>query len=210
MFALERPPHLSFAALDDVKSPRIRALYDYWKSKCNDVVPPPRSAIEPAEIRPLLPYLLLTELTGQTGSPAGNEPLRIAYRLVGTQVVRWHGEDFTGRDHDTVKSLAESGIEESYRQASATKAPVFGRTAIDAGDQSWITFEYAVFPLSDNGKTVNKCLAIECIGPSEATEAEGDIGATSVGDAPAQRPLAAPAEKTESGKTGQHQRQRGR
>jgi hypothetical protein len=206
MYALERPPHLSFAALDDVKSPRIRALYDYWKSKCNDVVPPPRSAIEPAEIRPLLPYLMLTELS----EPTEGEPLRIAYRLVGTQVVRWHGEDFTGRDHDTVKSLAGSGMEEPYRQASATKAPVFGRTAIDAGDQSWITFEYAVFPLSDNGKTVNKCLAIECIGPLEATEGETDAGATSVGDPPAQRPLAAPAKKTESGKTGQHQRQRSR
>jgi len=203
MYALQRPPHLSFATLDDVQSPRIRRLYEYWKSKCNDVVPPPRSAIEPAEIRPLLPYLLLSELSA--------DPLRIiyrlVYRLVGTQVVRWHGEDFTGRDHDTVKSLAESGMEESYRQASATKAPVFGRTAIDAGDQSWITFEYAVFPLSDNGKTVNKCLVIECIGPLEA---ETDVGATSVGDAPVQRPLAAPAEKTESGKTGQHQRQRGR
>jgi hypothetical protein len=162
------------------------------------VVPPPRSAIEPAEIRPLLPYLLLTELTGPTEGPVEGEPSRIAYRLVGTQVVRWHGEDFTGRDHDAVKSLAGSGMEESYRQAAATKAPVFGRTAIDAGDQSWITFEYAVFPLSDNGKTVNKCLAIECIGPLEATEGKTDAGAMSVGDAPVQRPLAAPAEKTES------------
>ena len=87
MYALERPPHLSSAALDDVKSPRIRALHDYWRSKCNDVVPPPRSAIEPAEIRPLLPYLLLTELTAA--------PFAIVYRLVGTAVVRWHGEDLS-------------------------------------------------------------------------------------------------------------------
>ena len=164
MYALERPPHFSSAALDDVKSPRIRALHDYWKSKCNDVVPPPRSAIEPAEIRPLLPFLLLTEVT----DPAEGRLLRISYRLVGTQVVRWHGEDFTGRDHDAVKSLAESGIEDSYRQACINKVPVFGSSAIDAGDQSWITFEYAVFPLSDNGKTVNKCLAIECTGPLES------------------------------------------
>jgi hypothetical protein len=203
MYALERPPHLSSAALDDVKSTRIRALFDYWKSKCNDVVPPPRSAIEPAEIRPLLPYLLLAEVS----DPTGGSPLRIAYRLVGTQVVRWHGEDFTGRDHGAVASLAGSGIDESYRQACATKAPVFGRTAIDAGDQSWITFEYAVFPLSDNGKTVNKCLAIECVGPSEATDAD----AASVGGAlPGHRPLAAPADKAKSGKPRQHQRQRSR
>jgi hypothetical protein len=152
MFALERPPHQRSAALDDVESPRIRELHDYWKSKCNDVVPPPRSAIEPAEIRPLLPYLLLTELC--------TEPFRIAYRLVGTQVVRWHGEDFTGREHGAVKSLAESGMEQSYRQACATRAPVFGRSAIDAGDQSWILFEYGIFPLSDSGEIVNKGLTI--------------------------------------------------
>jgi len=205
MYALERPPHQSSADLDDVKSPRIRVLHDYWKSKCNDVAPPPRSAIEPAEIRALLPYLLLTELSA--------EPFAIAYRLVGTAVVRWHGEDFTGRDHGAVASLAESGIEDAYRQAVATKAPVFGRTALYAGDRSWIGFEYAVFPLSDNGKTVNKCLAIECIGPSETTDGPTDrivdAAAPSVSEG-VHRPLAAPAEKAESGKAGQHQRQRGR
>jgi hypothetical protein len=202
MYALERPPHFSSAALDDVRSPRIRALHDYWQSKCNDVVPPPRSAIEPAEIRPLLPYLLLADLSV--------DPFAIVYRLVGTAVVRWHGEDFTGRDHGAVASLAESGIEVAYRQAVATRAPVFGRTALYAGDQSWIGFEYAVFPLSDNGKTVNKCLAIECIGPSHAADAEAtEAQATSVGERTGS-PLAAPAEKTESGKAGQHQRQRGR
>jgi hypothetical protein len=208
MYALERPPHLSTAALDDVKSPRIRALHDYWKSKCNDVVPPPRSAIEPAEIRPLLPYLLLTELSA--------EPFAIAYRLVGTAVVRWHGEDFTGRDHGAVPSLAGSGIEDAYRRAVATRAPVFGRTALYAGDRSWIGFEYAVLPLSDNGTTVNKCLAIECIGPSDATDADDgpkdrlvDAAEPSVGER-VHRPSAAPAEKTDSGKARQHQRQRSR
>ena len=196
MYALERPPHHSSAALDDVKSPRIRELHDYWKSKCNDIVPPPRSAIEPAEIRTLLPYLLLAEL--------GAEPLRISYRLVGTAVVRWHGEDFTGREHDGVASLAESGVEDSYRAVLQTKAPVFGRSALYAGDQSWIAFDYAVFPLSDDGKTVNKCLVIECIGPSDASDAR------SLGDGAARRPLAAPAEHAETGEPGQHQRQRGR
>lgn len=159
MYALERPPHHSSAALEDVHAPHIRLLYEYWKSKCNDVVPPPRSAIEPAEIRPLLPYLILAELTP--------EPLRISYRLVGTAVVRAHGDDFTGREHRAVASLADSGIDESYRRAFATRAPVFGRTGLYAGDQSWIAFDYGIFPLSDDGITVNKCLAIQCTGAAE-------------------------------------------
>lgn len=159
MYELERPPHLSSAALDDVQSPRIRQLHDYWRSKCSASAPPPRSAIEPADIRPLLPYLILAELTPK--------PFRIRYRLVGTAVARRHGDDFTGRDHESVASLAESGIDESYRRVFMTGMPVFGRTALYAGDQSWIAFEYAIFPLSDDGVTVNKSLAIQCTGEPE-------------------------------------------
>jgi hypothetical protein len=204
MFALERPPHLSFAALDDVESPRIRQLHDYWKSKCNDVALPPRSAIEPAEIRALLPYLLLAEL-----SP---DPFRIFYRLVGTAVVRWHGQDFTGRDHSQVSSLAESGIDAAYQRVLTGAAPVFGRTALDAGDSSWIGFDYALFPLSDNGKTVNKCLAINCIGlEASDANAEGllrvpESAVPSTGRPRRHRSLAAPAENAESGESGQHER----
>jgi len=194
MYAFERPPHQSFAGLAEGTAPRIRALNDYWRSKCNDVVPPPRSAIEPMEMRSLLPYLLLAELT--------DDPFRIAYRLVGTAVVRLHGEDFTGRSHDAVASLADSGIEESYRQVLSSKAPVFGRTALYAGDQSWISFDYALFPLSDNGKTVNKCLAIECIAPAQDADAVPPRGRDT------HRPLAAPAESGETGAAAQHQRPR--
>lgn len=189
MYALERPPHFSSAVLDDVQSPRIRALRAYWQSKCSDVAPPPRSAIEPADIRALLPYLILAELEAA--------PFRITYRLVGTAVVRSHGEDFTGRDHGAVPSLAESGIDESYRRVLASAAPVFGRTALYAGEQSWIGFEYAVFPLSDNGKTVNKCLAIECVGP---------LDESSTGSAHPDHPFATPTEHAKSGETGQHER----
>ena len=159
MYALERPPHLSYAALDDVQSPRIHQLHAYWKAKCNDVALPPRSAIEPAEIRPLLPYLTLTELAP--------EPFRITYRLVGTAVVRWHADDFTGRDHGAVPSLADSGIDEAYRRVLTEAAPALGRTGLYAGDQSWIAFEYAIFPLSDDGVRINKCLAIQCTGEAE-------------------------------------------
>ena len=176
MYAFERPPHFSTAALEDVHAPQIRELHDYWKSKCNDVVPPPRSAIEPGEIRPLLPYLILAEL-----SPA---PFRIAYRLVGTAVVRAHGEDFTGRDHGTVASLADSGMDESYRRAVATRAPVFGRTGLYAGDRSWIGFEYAIFPLSDDGITVNKCLAIQWTGQPDSAGLVSDETRGADGPAP--------------------------
>jgi hypothetical protein len=154
MYVFERPPHRRYAALDDVRSSRIRLLHDYWQSRCSDVVPPPRSAIEPADIRALLPYLVLSELTP--------DPFRITYRLVGTAVVRAHGEDFTGRAHDQVASLLDSGIDDAYRGMLGAARPVYGETGLYIGDASWVAFEYALFPLSDDGVAVNKCLAIQC------------------------------------------------
>jgi hypothetical protein len=159
MYQFERPPHIAYAGLGDVRCTRIRRLHDYWRGKCRDDRPPPREAIEPGEIRPLLPHLILAEL--------GSDPFRIVYRLVGTAVAKSHKQDFTGRDHESVESLAGSGLDQAFRQAMVGRAPAFGRTALYAGDHSWLLFEYAVLPLSEDGVTVNKCLAIESTAEAE-------------------------------------------
>lgn len=161
MYEFERPPYLVYADPDDVKSPRIRQLHHYWRSKCDGSRLPARSSIEPGDIRALLPHLILAEL--------GSEPFRITYRLVGTAVAKNHKSDFTGRDHDEVDSLQGSGLDAAYRQAQQTGAPIFGRSGLGVGDNSWITFEYGIFPLSEDGITVNKCLVIEWAGEVERT-----------------------------------------
>ncbi len=153
MYELERPPHRVYVGPDDAQADRIRALHRYWLSKCRAGRLPTRDAIDPAEIRALLPHLILAELDA--------EPFAIRYRLVGTAIAKAHKDDFTGRAHDTVMSLAGAGIELSYRRAMERAAPVFGRSGLDAGDQTWIGFEYAILPLSDDGRSVDKCLAME-------------------------------------------------
>lgn len=154
MYELERPPHRVYAGPDEARSDRIRELHRYWLSKCRDGLLPTRRAIDPAEIRNLLPYLILGEIEAT--------PFAIRYRLVGTAVAKTHKDDFTGRGHETVTSLAGSGIEQSYRRAMERGAPVFGHSGLDAGDRTWIGFEYAVLPLSEDGRTADKFLAMEC------------------------------------------------
>jgi hypothetical protein len=153
MYELERPPHRVYAAPDEAQHERIRELHRYWLSKCRDGLLPSRSAIDPAEIRPLLPHLILAEFDAA--------PFAIRYRLVGTAIAKLHRDDFTGRTHDTVTSLAGAGLEESYRSVMERAAPVFGHSGLDAGDQTWIGFEYAILPLGGDGITVQKCLAME-------------------------------------------------
>jgi hypothetical protein len=153
MYELERPPHRVYDGLAEAKSERIRELHRYWLSKHRDGALPSRSAVDPAEIRALLPYLILAELEAA--------PLAIRYRLVGTAVAKAHKDDFTGRAHETVTSLAGAGLEQSYRRVVESRAPVFGHSGLDLGDRTWIGFEYAILPLSDDGRTVDKCLAME-------------------------------------------------
>ncbi len=141
-------------------------MHRYWLSKCRDGVLPPRRAIDPAEIRALLPHIILAEIDAA--------PSDIRYRLVGTAVAKVHKNDFTGRSHQTVTSLAGSGIEHSYRRAMERGAAVFGRSGLDAGDGTWIGFEYAILPLSEDGRTVDKCLAMEIPDEPEQPAAEGD------------------------------------
>jgi hypothetical protein len=153
MYELERPPHRVYAAPDEAQAQRIRDLHRYWLSKCRDGAVPKREAIDPADIRVLLPHVILAEVAAA--------PFEIRYRLVGTAIAKVHKDDFTGRSHDTVVSLAGAGLEDSYRRAVERAVPVFGHTGLDAGDRTWIGFEYAILPLSEDGRTVDKCLAME-------------------------------------------------
>jgi hypothetical protein len=165
MYELERPPHRIYDGPDQAKSEHIRALHRYWLSKHRDGAMPARHAIDPAELRALLPHLILAELEAA--------PFAIRYRLVGTAVAKAHRDDFTGRAHDSVMSLVGSGLEDSYRRVVEHRAPLFGHSGLDLGDRTWIGFEYAILPLSDDGHSVHKCLAMEVPdAPEPAAEAE--------------------------------------
>jgi hypothetical protein len=153
MYELERPPHRLHAGPHEAQAERIRDLHRYWLSKCRDGRLPTRAAIDPAEIRALLPHIILAEI---------ETPFAIRYRLVGTAVAKVHGDDFTGRLHGTVTGFAGAGLDESFRRAVERAAPVFGHSGLDAGDGTWIGFEYAILPLSETGGTVDRCLAMEC------------------------------------------------
>ena len=72
-----------------ITSLRVGAMHRYWQSKCRDGSLPLRAAIDPTEIPRLLPYLVIAEIEAS--------PMRVRYRLVGTQVVEDNGSDFTNR-----------------------------------------------------------------------------------------------------------------
>jgi hypothetical protein len=140
---------------DQIESPRIRQLFEYWQSKCRDGRPPRRADIDPTEIPQLMPNVLIVDIE--------QDPFRVRYRLVGTEIVEATGFEFTGRYLDDIVLPADEGpFLESYRLASASKAPVLARMKWHLDDDTVGEYDVCFLPLSDDGETVNKVLAMEC------------------------------------------------
>jgi hypothetical protein len=139
------------------RSAMVRALYAYWDGKRGAEPMPRRQDIDPAEIKMLLPYLLIADLIG--------EKPRVLYRLVGTKVAVATGLDFTGRYLDEfVPNDVEKLWHEYYRIARDQRLPVLGDAAIPIADGGRFVYEFGIFPLRADGARTTQCLAIEDYG----------------------------------------------
>ena len=97
----------------------------------------------------LLPNLIIADLEP--------EPFRVRYRLVGTNVAAASGFDFSGRYLDEIE-LA-SGAEKwlaRYREVFQSRRPLFGRTALPTVDGGSFAYEYALLPVTTDGRWVNQ------------------------------------------------------
>ena len=140
-----------------ITSARVGELYRYWLGKCRDGVLPPRGAIDPAEIPRLLPFLVIAEIAGA--------PMRIRYRLVGTQVVEDNGADFTNRSLEDCGFAVEPLLRECYRRLVETRAPVFAyyewhKEELGSAKGSVGANETGFFPLSSDGATVDLAISL--------------------------------------------------
>ncbi len=149
-----------YDSVEQLRSPSVKELYTYWRSKQRGRPMPAPSDIDPAEIRPLLPSLFIAEYVGA--------PVRVRYRLVGTQQVYYNGLDFTGLYLDEI----DWGIENEFvtlvhQTLLRTAAPVIGRYQWGFRDSVLGFAEFGAFPLSEDGTTVARCVGIDDFVPFE-------------------------------------------
>lgn len=135
-----------------VQSQRIHRLYAYWREKAAGGVPA-RAQFDPVDVRELLPNLMLLDVMGDMP--------RLRYRLVGTRVVQYTGFDFTGRFLDEMVFQGRDFMEECYRLVLTERRPVFGHYAWLVRSRHFGRCEFALLPLSEDGKHVDRCVSIE-------------------------------------------------
>jgi hypothetical protein len=129
----------------------VQAMYDYWLAKRGSRTIPARADLDPAEIKKLLPMMVLVDVTA--------DARRFVYRLVGTQEVAERGNDPTG------KSVAEAffggSLEETlscYEYVVRKRAPFCYRDPYAAPDGYIQNDDIIYLPLSDDGAGVNMIL----------------------------------------------------
>jgi hypothetical protein len=153
--------------LDDVlgriRSPKIAQVLRYWHGLRNGREFPARVDVNPAEIKSTLPHIMITGIT--------YEPFRVFYRLVGTEIVHWAGLDFTNRFADEL-IFDDDGQDwtQYYRAAIDARKPAYGLTdwVVESRVPLWV--ESLICPLSSDGRTIDRCLAIEDYEPMGALD----------------------------------------
>jgi len=136
-------------------SPRCAALLEYWDRKRGARPMPSRAEIDPAELKPILPHIMM--LTAE------HAPFRVLYRLVGTEFVRFAKFDFTGRYADALNFQDDEGVDwtEYYLASVEARRPGLDLTywTVDDTLRRWI--EFLICPLSNDGKVIDRFISIE-------------------------------------------------
>jgi hypothetical protein len=150
----------SWREIEKTQAVLVRQLYDYWQSKRRGRDVPDRADIDPAEIKPLLPNILIAEVS--------DPPFRIRYRLVGGRVTQLTGFDFTGRYLDELLPTDfENRWHDDYREARDHRVPILGAVVVPTIQGDQFRYEFGIFPLTLGGDAVRQFIAIEDYGGRE-------------------------------------------
>ena len=151
---------------DDVRSDMVRSMLQWWLGKCSSHTPnrdiPDRDDLDPAELKPLLPNILVSDVE--------HDPFRIRYRLVGTRAREATGFNIVGRYLDELLPTdPDEPWMDDYRLAYQTRRPVLGVSSIRTASGEIFTYEYGLFPLRKGGAAIEQFVAVEDYGDLSST-----------------------------------------
>ena len=136
------------------ESRKVLALYEWWCRKGGPTLVPDRSAVDPLELKSLLPNLLIAE--------AEHDPFRVRYRLAGTTITDITGLDVTGRYIDELLSAdPDQPWQDHYLRVYRTRRPLFGSTTVPTSSHGTVDYEFCILPLRSGGDLIEQFIALE-------------------------------------------------
>jgi hypothetical protein len=148
-----------------VRSPQVLEMLSYWESKRLGGRLPRPADIDPTEIPRLIASIVICDLEF--------DPFRVRYRLAGTRQVHILGNELTGRYVDELNWEEGPFVHRIFARAHDTQAPVFGYYHWMFREGTPGASEFGLFPLSEDGVTVNRVLGIDEFFPEPGSPAFG-------------------------------------
>lgn len=143
--------------LPDHVNPLIRRFHEYWLSKCRGGRLPSRDEIDPLEMRPFLPHVILFDVERRPGG------LRFRNRLVGTYIVGLFGADVTGLYIEEKSAPAAfPALHERLATVVEERQPVYGIAEAPLPGRDFIRFEHLTAPLSSDGVVIDFLIGVRC------------------------------------------------
>jgi hypothetical protein len=141
--------------IEELKSDVIRQMADYWFEKRGSNLYPKIGDINLDDLPEVKPHASIIEIN--------YPPFRMLYRFMGEEIIYFYGRDITNQWVDdllTGEMLEDFTI--SFRMATTNDEPLLARSrwyGMHAVSEK--TFEWGMFPVSENGIAVTSIIFIE-------------------------------------------------
>lgn len=133
--------------------PELKVALDYWRRKRGVRLAPTRADIDPIDIAPLLPQVMLVDVS--------TDPLDFRFRLAGTGIFRIHGAELTNKRALDLEPAAYAALTHRlYSDAVTRQAPVAHRVLIEV-ETKRSAYTRIILPLSDGGSAINRLMTVE-------------------------------------------------
>jgi hypothetical protein len=133
----------------------VNAVRAHWDAIRGVRAFPRRSEIDPVEIWATLRYLTLVDFL--------EDPFRVRMGLIGSEIARrTPGQKEGGLLHEMdwpVQDLVDTT--EAYARVRNERCPLYGLSRVTFEDRGGYVFEWAVFPLSEDGHRVTGALGVD-------------------------------------------------
>ena len=134
---------------ESLREPMLRQLYSYWIRQCGEMRMPRRRDLDPVKMSFALGNLILVDVA--------RDPPVFRFRLYGTNVARYFGNDLTGRTTSVFEDGLRGAVEGPYRRTIDEKKPLYCEHLYDDGKRLIRTTKL-VLPLSEDNDLVNMIL----------------------------------------------------
>jgi len=147
---------MRFTLPPEAADPRFRTFFDYWLSKAPPGQLPGRQHIDPADLRALLPNILIYDVIDEGGGS-----YRFRYRLWGTFVTMLVGGNHTGKFiEDVAEPERQAEINQVLTEIVTQRQPHFWEQPVPVRDRDFIAYQRLALPLASDGKTIDMLICL--------------------------------------------------